>query len=115
QQELGQSIVVLNKGGAGGVIGAKEVAKAAPDGYTLGFFSTGFLTTQYTAQTPTDPNEYEMVSLVNYDPAAVAVSLVSRFKTLPEIVAAAKAKPGALNVGVNSGSSAHVFAAAFFD
>ncbi|HYF20482.1 MAG TPA: tripartite tricarboxylate transporter substrate binding protein [Ramlibacter sp.] len=115
RQELGESLVILNRPGAGGVIGAKEVAKAPPDGYTLGFFSTGFLTTQYTVQTPTNVNEYELVSLVNFDPAAIAISAASPLKSLEEIVRESKARPGSLNVGVNTGSSAHVFAAAFFD
>jgi hypothetical protein len=48
--ELGQPVVVVNKPGASGVIGAKDVAGAAPDGYALGLFSTGFLTAQYIMQ-----------------------------------------------------------------
>ena len=115
RQHLGQSIIVVNKAGAGGVIGAKDVAKAPADGYTLGFFSTGFLTTQYTAQIPTNSKEYELVCLINYDPAAVAVSAASPYKSVADIVAASKAKPGSINVGINPGSSAHVFAASFFD
>jgi tripartite-type tricarboxylate transporter receptor subunit TctC len=112
---LGQSVVVLNKGGASGVIGAKEVTKAPPDGYTLGFFSTGFLTTQYTVATPTNVKEYELISLINWDPAAVAISAASPHKSLADIVAASKARPGSINVGINTGSSAHIFAASFFD
>lgn len=113
KSELGQPVVIVNKPGASGVLGAKEVAGSAPDGYTLGFFSTGFLTTQYTVPTPTNVREYELVSLVNYDPAAVAVSAVKGWKTLAEVISVGKAKPGALRVGINPGSSAHVFAAAF--
>lgn len=115
RQELGQSVVVMNKAGASGVIGAKEVAKAPADGYTLGFFSTGFLTTQYTVQTPTSVKEYELVSLINWDPAAIAASASTPFRSLPEIVTATRSRPGAINVGVNPGSSAHIFAASFFD
>lgn len=111
--ELGQSIVVINRPGASGVIGAREVARAAPNGYTLGLFSTGFLTAQYTVPTPTNVNDYEFIALVNMDPAAVAVSGARDWKDLPALVKYGAENPKKLRVGINSGSSAHIFAAAF--
>ncbi len=113
KSELAQPVVVVNKPGASGVLGAKDVAQAQPDGYTLGFFSTGFLTTQYTVPTPTSVREYELVALINFDPAAVAVSAVKGWKTLDEVISYGKKNPGGIRVGINAGSSAHIFAAAF--
>jgi tripartite-type tricarboxylate transporter receptor subunit TctC len=113
--ELGQPVVVINRPGASGVLGAKEVAQATPDGHTLGLFSTGFLTAQYTVPTPTDPAEYELVALVNMDPAAIAVPTARNWDTLGAMLEHARRNPGTLRVGINSGSSAHVFAAAFVE
>jgi putative tricarboxylic transport membrane protein len=113
KQELGQPVVVVNKPGAGGVLGAKEVAAAAPDGYTLGIFSTGFLTAQYTVPTPTNVADYEMIAMVNMDPAVMAVSEDPRWKTLADYVSYARSNPGKLRVGIDPGSSAQIYAAAF--
>ncbi len=113
--ELGQQVVVINRPGASGVLGAKEVAHAVPDGYTLGLFSTGFLTAQYTVPTPTDPAEYELIALVNMDPAAIAVPKARNWQSLDDLVKHARQNPGTLKVGINAGSSAHIFAAAFME
>lgn len=112
-RELGKPFIVVNRPGASGVLGAKEVAEAPADGYTIGLFSTGFLTAQYTVPTKTSVSDYELVSLINMDPAVLAVSTSGRFKTLADVVAYAKANPGKLKVGIDAGSSAQIFAAAF--
>ena len=113
KDDLRQPVVVVNKPGASGVLGAREVAGSAADGYTLGLFSTGFLTTQYTVTTPTNVKDYALVALVNHDPAAVAASIASGWTGIAQVIAAGKAKPHSIKVGINPGNSAHVFAGAF--
>lgn len=112
-KQLGQSAVVVNKPGAGGVLGAKEVASATPDGYTLGLFSTAVMTAQYTAQTPTDMNDYVTVGVINMDPMAVAVKADGPWKSLNELVDYGRKNPHKLRIGTIPGASAQIFAAAF--
>jgi tripartite-type tricarboxylate transporter receptor subunit TctC len=112
-KHLGQPAVVLNKPGAGGVLGAKEVAAATPDGYTLGIFSTAVVTAQYTVPTPTDLNDYAAIAVVNIDPMALAVKADAPWKTLKELVEYGRGNPGKLRIGMIPGASAQIFAAGF--
>lgn len=113
ERHLGAPAVVVNKAGAGGVLGAKEVSQARPDGYTLGFFSTGAVTAQYTVPTPIDLKDYELVAIVNVDPAAIAVAEGAPWKTIQDVVKYARDNPGKFRIGAQMGASAHVFAGAF--
>ena len=112
-KHLGQTAVVVNKPGAGGVLGAKEVAGAASDGYTLGVFSTAVVTAQYTVPTPTNLKDYVAVRVINLDPMALAVKSDAPWKTLKELVEYGGKNPGKLRVGMIPGASAQIFAAAF--
>lgn len=112
-KHLGQAAVVVNKPGAGGVLGAKEVAAATPDGYTLGVFSTAVVTAQYTVPTPTNLKDYVAIATINIDPMALAVKSDASWKSLKELVAYGRANPGKLRIGMIPGASAQIFAAGF--
>lgn len=113
EKHLGKPTVVVNKAGSGGVFGAKEVSRARPDGYTLGFFSTAVVTAQYTVPTPTDLRDYEVVVVVNVDPAALAVKEDTAWKTLADLVDYGKKNPGKIRIGMIPGASAQIFAGGF--
>ncbi|WP_425072124.1 tripartite tricarboxylate transporter substrate binding protein [Sagittula sp. S175] len=105
EKELGDgaSVVVKNMPGAGGQIGFTEVAKAAPDGYTLGTFNLPAalaLTKDRKADYGVDSFTY----LANFvdDPNTVTVAATSPFQTLGELLQAAMAEPGAITMGLSS-------------
>jgi tripartite-type tricarboxylate transporter receptor subunit TctC len=101
-KKLGQTVIVDNRGGAGGNIGAGVVAKAKPDGYTLlmGYNGTNAINPSLYRQLSWDPlRSFEPVSLVARVNNVVVVSLKLAIKTLPELVSYAKARPGKVNYG----------------
>ena len=112
-KHLGTTVVVVNKPGASGVLGAVEVKQAPSDGYTLGFFSTSIVTSQYTVATSVALRDFEVISIVNEDPAAIAVNAAAPWKSLRELVDHAKKNPGKLRIGMIPGASAQIFAGGF--
>jgi tripartite-type tricarboxylate transporter receptor subunit TctC len=107
--QLGQPIVVENRTGAGGTIGTNAVAKADPDGYTLLAHSNAFsVAPAIYANLPYDTEkDFAPVAAFGSLPAVLVISPSKGFKTIQEMVAAAKAKPGTFNfasVGVGSGT-----------
>src|SRR3954451_10792881 len=108
--QLGQPVVTENRGGAGGNVGAEAAAKSAPDGYNIVLVapSLAISPTLY-AKLNYDPvKDFAPISLVATVPNVV-VTQVSHPATLREFIAAAKAKPGAMNFGSGgSGTSNHL-------
>lgn len=95
---LGVSIVVENKAGASGMIGAGYVAKATPDGYTMLYDATPFsINPHLYSKMPFDKQALAPVSLVLLAPNILIVNANSPFKDVSALVEAAKAKPGKLN------------------
>jgi len=111
-EHLNGTVVIVNKPGASGVLGSQEVSQARPDGYTLGFFSTSIVTAQYTVSTPANIKDFDLLAIVNVDPAAVAVNETAPWKSLKELVEQARKNPDRLKIGMIPGASAQIFAGA---
>ena len=114
---LGQSIVIENITGAAGIIGADKLAKAAPDGYTIGGFNDSVMT-MVPHITPNMPwnilKDFEPVSLAATIEWGLAVSPDAPYKTAADIIAAAKASPGKINYASGgNGSPQHIGMAMF--
>jgi tripartite-type tricarboxylate transporter receptor subunit TctC len=115
---LGQPVVVENRGGAGGMLGSKLVAQAAPDGYTLLMGASGPQAIgPLMVQTPMyDPiKDFTPISLVSYSPMMLIVNPKLPVKSVKDLIDLAKQKPGTLNYGsYGPGTMAHL-AGALFD
>ena len=111
---LKQPVVLVNKAGAGTVLGTLEVIKADPDGYTLGIFSNGLLASHYVLpDTPVLWKDLETIAMFNFDPTCMATSKKTGFENLKEIIAFAKINPKKLSVGVNQGTATSLYTFAF--
>ena len=111
-KQLGQNVIVENRPGAGGTIGANMVAKSTPDGYTILVY--GALTSAHAlyAKLPYDSlNDLVPVIALGQQPLVVVASPGKGYKTLADLVAAGKAKPGALNYSTAGVGSASHFGA----
>ena len=115
QQKLsefwGQPVIIENRPGAGGTIGAGMVAKAAPDGYTLLVHSSGHAANPaiYAKLTYDTFKDFAEVTPVAGQATVLVVAPSTGYKTLADLMAAARAKPGSLNFGsAGNGSGTHL-------
>jgi tripartite-type tricarboxylate transporter receptor subunit TctC len=98
-EALGKPVIVENRGGAGGNIGIGAAARAAGDGYTLLVCSSAYVVNpSLYAQAPYDPyKDFVPVMVIGASPNVFVVPAQSDIKTMPELIAKAKANPGKLN------------------
>ena len=116
-QAWGQSVVIENRAGAGGALGAAEAARATPDGYTL-FFPSGSVMTanqHVYAKLNYDPErDFAPVTNVVSGPQVLVVPANSPYKTVKELIDAARANPGKLTFGhAGIGTQTHLAAESF--
>jgi tripartite-type tricarboxylate transporter receptor subunit TctC len=116
-QIWGQQVVIENRGGAGGGVGAAEAARAAPDGYTL-FFPSGSVVTAnqhiYARLSYNPEKDFVPVTNVVSGPQVLAVPANSPYKTVKQLIDAARASPGKLTFGhAGIGSQTHLAAENF--
>jgi tripartite-type tricarboxylate transporter receptor subunit TctC len=116
QKALGVTIVIDNRGGAGGIIGADAVAKAAPDGYTFCMCSIGAITiASATEKLPYDPlKDLAPVSLVTTNPLVLLVNPSLGVKSFAEFQALARRKPDGLNYSSSGVGGLMYFSAELF-
>jgi tripartite-type tricarboxylate transporter receptor subunit TctC len=110
-QTWGQSVVIENRPGAGGVIASQALVTSPPDGYTLILVASGHPTNAFLyPKLPYDTfKDFTPISLVASSPNILLVRKDSPFKTVADVIAAAKAKPGSLSFGHSgNGTSTHL-------
>ncbi len=116
-EALGQSVVIDNRGGAGGSIGADLVAKSTPDGYTLlmGTVGTSAINGSLYRKLPHDPvADFTPLVAVASAPVVIAVNPASGIRTLADLIARAKAAPGSIAYGsAGNGTPGHLAGALF--
>ena len=115
-KQMGQAIIIDNRGGAGGTIGVGQAARAAPDGYTVLFHSASFSAAYVTHKTlPYDTfNDFIAVAAVGIQPSVLVAAPSKGWKTAGDLIAVAKAKPGALNfASAGIGAASHLAAEKF--
>jgi tripartite-type tricarboxylate transporter receptor subunit TctC len=115
-QSMGQQLVVENRGGASGTIGQAAVATAAADGYTIMIHSSSHTVSPHTfAKLPFDTlGDFAAVTPISSTPNVLVISPARNIKTLQELLAAARAKPGSMNfASAGQGSATHLNAEKF--
>jgi tripartite-type tricarboxylate transporter receptor subunit TctC len=96
---FGVNINVVNRVGGTGVVGMDSVAKAKPDGYTVGVVTFNLSTYRLLGQSDLSYRDFDLIALLNRSPAGLSVKADSQFRGMKELVEYAKANPGVVTIG----------------
>ena len=109
EKDLKQPVNVVNRTGGSGVVGHDAIAKATPDGYTLGLITVEITMMHWVGLTELKYTDYTAIGLVNADPAGIQVRADSPYKSVKELFAAIKANPGKMKAsGTGQGGIWHL-------
>ncbi len=111
---FGESVVVNNIEGGGGVIGSKAIEEADPDGYTFGTTSISTITAKLTSPDPPNMDKVDTIAQIFTNPATLTVHADSQWDTFEEFIDYVEENPGTVTVAnTGVGASVHIFAIAF--
>lgn len=110
EKYLKGTIAVINRAGAGGQVGAAQMAKAKPDGYTIGFMNVpNTMMKPHEREAGYTVDSFAPIANLVFDPAVLATRPDSKYKTLADVVAECKARPGKVTIGsAGVGSNTHL-------
>jgi tripartite-type tricarboxylate transporter receptor subunit TctC len=109
EKELKQPFNVVNRTGGSGVVGHDAIAKATPDGYTIGLITVEITMMHWQGLTTLKHTDYTPIGLVNADPAGITVRADSPYKSTKDLLAAIKANPGKMKAsGTGQGGIWHL-------
>jgi tripartite-type tricarboxylate transporter receptor subunit TctC len=115
---LGTTFIIENKAGAGGSMGSDFTAKAAPDGYTIqgGTISSHAINASLYAKLPYDPiKNFQPITMIGSMPNILVVRADSPYKTVQDVIAAAKARPGTINYASSGNGTSQHLSGVFFE
>ncbi len=105
---LSQKMVVVNLPGAGGTLGTRKIKQAKPDGYTIGLWHSGIVTSKAMGIVDYDHNDFELICMSGYTELLLGVTEKSQFKSIEGLLDVARAKPRSVKVSTNIGLPVHL-------